>query len=96
LGNLKTGTSRHLQLPNYPITKLQNQLQALASAVALKTNPLPPKMGKEAQEVLEFSAHPESHVSPVFRVESWHLAARIDDPGPVAVASQGSSLSHSA
>jgi hypothetical protein len=41
-------------------------------------------------------SHPESHVSRSFRVESWHLAAAIDDPGPVAVASQGSSLSHSA
>jgi hypothetical protein len=41
-------------------------------------------------------AHPESHVPRAFRVESWHLAAAIDDPGPVAVASQGSSLSHSA
>jgi hypothetical protein len=40
-------------------------------------------------------SHPESHV-PRFRVESWHLAAAIYDPGPVAVASQGSSLSHSA
>jgi hypothetical protein len=31
-------------------------------------------------------SHPESHV-PRFRAESWHLAAAIDDPGPVAVAS---------
>lgn len=30
--------------------------------------------------------HPESHV-PRFRAESWHLAAAIYDPGPVAVAS---------
>jgi hypothetical protein len=27
---------------------------------------------------------------------SWHLAVEIYDPDPVAVASQGSSLSHSA
>jgi hypothetical protein len=44
------------------------------------------EIGKEAQEVLDKFAHPESHV-PRFRVESWHLAAAIDDPGPVAVAS---------
>ena len=43
-------------------------------------------MGKEAQEVLDKFAHPESHV-PRFRVESWHLAAAMYDPGPVAVAS---------
>jgi len=52
-------------------------------------------MGKEAQEMLNKFAHPESHV-PRRRVESWHLSAGIDDPDPVAVASQGSSLSHSA
>jgi hypothetical protein len=46
--------------------------------------------------MLDMFAHPESHVPRAFRVESWHLAAAIDDPGPVAVASQGSSLSHSA
>jgi len=46
--------------------------------------------------MLDMFAHPESHVPRTFRVESWHLAAAIDDPGPVAVASQGSSLSHSA
>jgi hypothetical protein len=43
-------------------------------------------MGKEAQEVLDKFVHPESHV-PRFRVESWHLAAAMYDPGPVAVAS---------
>jgi hypothetical protein len=59
-----------------------------------KTKSSFPGAGKEAQEVLKF-AHPESHV-PRFRVESWHLAAGIDDLRPVAVASQGSSLSHSA
>ena len=31
-----------------------------------------------------------------FPGESWHLATGIYDPGPVVVASQGSSLSHSA
>jgi hypothetical protein len=60
-----------------------------------KRNPLCPGMGKEAQEMLKKFTHPESHV-PRRRVESWHLSAGIDDPGPVAVASQGSSLSHSA
>jgi hypothetical protein len=32
----------------------------------------------------------------LFPGESWHLTLRIDDPDPVAVASLGSSLSHSA
>jgi hypothetical protein len=32
----------------------------------------------------------------LFPGESWHLSAGIYDPGSVAVASQGSSLSHSA
>jgi len=63
---------------------------------ALKTKPSFPGIGKEVQEMLDMFAHPESHVPRAFRVESWHLAAAIDDPGPVAVASQGSSLSHSA
>jgi hypothetical protein len=54
---------------------------------ALKTKILSPReMGKEAQEWLKVSSHSESHV-PRFRVESWHLAAAIYDPGPVAVAS---------
>ena len=52
-------------------------------------------MGKEAQEMLKNSRIPNL-MSPVHRVESWHLSAGIDDPDPVAVASQGSSLSHSA
>jgi hypothetical protein len=54
---------------------------------ALKYKPSFPGIGKEAQEVLDKFAHPESHVPRTFRVESWHLAAAIDDPGPVAVAS---------
>jgi hypothetical protein len=79
----------------FQITRLQNY-QITQFLFALKTKPSFPGIGKEVQEMLDMFAHPESHVPRAFRVESWHLAAAIDDPGPVAVASQGSSLSHSA
>src|SRR5215469_4294088 len=60
-----------------------------------KRNPLPPQNGKRGSGSAGILA-PRISCSPVLRIESWHLAARIDDPGPVAVASQGSSLGHSA
>jgi len=53
------------------------------------------EMEKEVQKCWINSRTPNL-MFPRHRVESWHLAAAIDDPGPVAVASQGSSLSHSA
>ena len=63
------------------------EIAEFAEKMSLKDVSSFPGIGKEAQEVLDEFAHPESHVPRAFRVESWHLAARIDDPGPVAVAS---------
>jgi hypothetical protein len=55
---------------------------------ALKTkSSFPEKWEKRLRSAGNKFAHPESHVPRTFRVESWHLAAAIYDPGPVAVAS---------
>jgi len=70
----------------FQITQLQN-FQITQFAFGPKNKPSFPGIGKEAQEVLDKFAHPESHVPRTFRVESWHLAAQMYDPGPVAVAS---------
>src|SRR5437763_3407757 len=64
------------------------------SKSALKAKSSFPGVEKEERDAEKCYA-PRISCSP-FPGESWHLAVRIDDPDPVAVASQGSSLSHSA
>src|SRR5207247_3086256 len=59
------------------------------SKSALKAKSSFPGVEKEERDAEKCYA-PRISCSP-FPGESWHLAVRIDDPDPVAVASQGSS-----